>query len=674
MIAGCIVSAGFSTGLLQARQSATLAGCLTAPTRTDDSDHEIDSLEQTLLGGNSSACLWVQLGNARLVAARRGDLATPGPLQPLGTDYAHGAGRAFMHAIALNPALLPAARGLIDALALQERWPQEDDAARSLRLVSAAVDFEPPWLLLARARLERERGERDSVAVLLRRYLRQGGDVAVGEFELARELYHAGKSREAHEVYLDGALHAGSADGVMLYRNSLALVADSGELNTLDSAPVDAFGVLVKRFWARRDASAGRTSGERLAEHFRRVEVAERSFRRRSDRLDLLPLGMRGGYQAEGLAGITDSTFASLVADPDSSMLSAYPTALGRYTRAGLIWLRHGPPDDFAGNYWKYERDGQSLLLGAGGLRSGGLCDIAPRYCYMTRRKWDELRDMAHAALTTDDYPLRFEHTLAPVVNIYSLLTPSQEDGQALVVFGVRVSDLKPRQVADDSTVAAFPLNFRIIAYPPSGAARFELDTTRWFTAPMSVEDDAWITGTLTLPLPAGLYNARVVIEESPLRSPEADDSLPVDSRGAVVGRDSMIVSQIADSLAMSDIVPGLERGGLRWELGGETIALNPLSVWRRGEPIEIYYELAGLVPGSELRTQIRVMKGNDSTDAVTLSFSDDVRRSHQIFHRSLGTRRLSAGSYMVEVKVTTASGEAIVRRTRVEMGSGTAR
>lgn len=275
---------------------------------------------------------------------------------------------------------------------------------------------------------------------------------------------------------------------------------------------------------------------------------------------------------------------------------------------------------------------------------------------------------MMDSALATDSYPIQFEHRLAPVVNVYSLLAPVNADGQALVVFAVRVSDLDARPVSDDSTVAAFPLRFRIIAYPPSGAARFELDTTRWFTAPMSVDHDAWLTGTLTLPLPAGLYNARVVIEESALQSPEAYDSLPADSRGVVVGRDSMIVARVADSLAMSDIVPGVEHGGLTWKRSEETLSLNPLSVWRRGEPIELWCELSGLEPGTRLRTQIRVVKGDDSTHAVTLSFSDEVRRSRQAFQRSLGTTRLSSGRYVVEVEVKTESNEVAIRRTQVEI------
>ena len=632
----------------------------------------LDSLS-AIVRDSSPPCLWLQLGRARVAAADRGDLARPGPRQFLGTDYIHGAGNAFLRALDLAPSLLDAAHELVDVLARQGSWPQEDDVMHAFRQVNAAMDSPPPWLLLARGRLEREAGDRDSSAVLFRRALAAGCDSAIGGLELARELYHAGKADEAHRAYLAGAKSVHSDTDAKLYRESVSLVASPPELAALDSTPADSMGDFVTRFWARRDADAGRTDGERLAEHYRRLEVAERSFRPIGLPSQIAPFVFGTGSGPSDPLGMVDSAERPLIALLDSSMLSRYAQTANGYLLPGAVWLRQGPPDDFAGNFWKYEDPTRWLVIEVGGQRFGGVCDLSVRYCPPASptevRRWhEEWREMLDSSLTTDAYPLLFEHQLAPVVNVYSLLAPSGPEGEVLVVFAMRVSDLKPRPVAGDSAVAAFPLDFRIIVYPPSGAERFELDTTRWFTAPLSVDSDAWLTGTLIRPLPAGLYNARVVIEESPLRSPGASDSLPVDSRGAVVGRDSMIVAGAADSLAMSDIVPGLAHGGLTWRYGEETVALNPLSVWHRGQPIELWYDLSGLEPGSRLRTRIRFLKGNDSTHAVTLSFSDDVRRSRQAFQRSLGTTRLSIGHYVVEVEIRTEQGVTIVRRTEVQI------
>jgi tetratricopeptide (TPR) repeat protein len=655
--------------------STRLASAQAAPSAcTGDvtSRRALDSLT-AIVRDSSPACLWLQLGRSRVAAADRGDLARPGPRQFLGTDYSHGAGNAFLRALEIDPTLLQAAHALVDVLAKQGRWPQEDDAVRALRRLNALLDAPPPWLLLARGRLEREGGERDSSAVLFKRALAAGCDSALGWLQLARELYYAGNIDEAHHAYLAGAQRIHSESDAKPYRESVALVASPPERAALDSTPVDSVGSFVTRFWARRDADAGRPDGDRLAEHYRRLEVAERSFRPIGLTSLIDPLLVGAGSSSSGPVGMMDSSESPLMALLDSSMLPKHVPIVNGYLLPGAVWLRQGPPDDFAGNFWKYDDAARWLVIEVGGQRFGGVCDIAVRYCpppspmemALWHKEWQEMLD---SSLATDAYPLRFEHQLAPVVNIYSLLASSGREGEALVVFAMRVSDLKARLVPGDSAAAAFPLEFRIIAYPPSGAGRFELDTTRWLTAPRSVGSDAWLTGTLTLPLPVGLYDARVVIEESSLRSPGASDSLPVDSRGAVVGRDSMIVAGAAGSLVMSDVIPGLERGGLSWKHGSETLALNPLSVWHRGEPIALQYELSGLKPGSQLRTQIRVMKGDDSTHAVTLSFTDDVRRTRQAFQRFVGTTRLSTGHYVVEVELETDEGQRITRRTRVEI------
>ena len=669
----------WSVALCAATASAAAAQSSPRACPGDVTSRALDSLS-AIVRDASPACLWVQLGRARVAAAGRGDLARSGPRQYLGIDYAHGAGNAFLHALELDPTLLVAARELIEVLPEQGGWPQEDDAMRALRRVNAAVDSPPPWLLLGRARLERVVGDRDSSAVLLRRYLAAGGDSVVGWLELARELYHAGKADEAHAAYLAGAQSVHSPEDAAPYRESVALVASPAELVVLDSTPADSISAFVTRFWARRDADAGRPDGERLAEHYRRFEVAERSFRPIGDSSPVAPfLFGTAAAPADPLASsdptlLTDSTGLPLIALLDSSMLSRHPRTVNGYTLPGAVWLRQGPPDNFAGNFWKYDDGTRWLVIEVGGRRFGNVCDLATRYCGpasgIRRQRWHkEWMEMLDSSLTTDAYPVRFDHRLAPVVNVYGLLAPSGPGGLALVVFAVRISNLKPRPVPHDPTHTAFPLAFRVIAYTPSGVERFELDTTRWLAAPAATRGSAWLTGTLTLPLPAGLYNSRVVIEELPLRSPDAGDSLPVDSRGSVIGRDSMIVPGTTALLAMSDVVPGRGDGGMAWRNGSLVFTLNPLSTWRRGEPIELQYELAGLEPGSMLRTQIRLTKGNDSTHAVTLSFSDQVRRARQAFQRAVGTTRLASGGYTLEVEVTTERGVTAVRRARVVIG-----
>ncbi|HEU4799441.1 MAG TPA: hypothetical protein VFS94_02290 [Gemmatimonadales bacterium] len=657
-LSACLCSVGGA-------QAAT-RGC---PAGTSSPD-ALDSLAAVVVDVDTDACAWLQLASARVAAVERGDLPHPGPLQPIGIDNAHGAGRAYMRALELDPRLLPAARGLVDVLTLQGGWPQEDDAARSLRKVSAAIDSEPPWLLLVRARLERRRGTRDSAAVLLRRYLRQGGDSGVGWLELARELYYSGDADDAHSAYLAGATHASSEQAIALYRQSFILVGKAEELAAFDSAATDSIGALIHHFWARRDASAGRSDGERLAEHYRRLEVAERSFRPKGDSTRLRPDLDFHNTAGPSLLAAPDSFDLPLIRLLDSTLLMRYPLAVNGYTLPGAVWIRQGPPNDFAGDFWEYDEGGRSLIIRVGGERFGGVCDLSTRYCGKPRKRWwEEWAEMLDTALTTDSYAREFAKQLSPIVNLHALLGDREtgQRGRVLVVFAVRAGNLTPRPAGSDSTRNAFPLDFRVIAYPPSGAERFEVDTTRWLTAPLSMEGDAWLTGTLELPLPAGLYNARVVIEESSARAPGAADSLRMSPRGVVVGRDSIIVSAAGEDFVMSDLVPGREHG-LSYQAAGGTLQLNPLSVWPRGEPIELWYELAGLDRSGTLSTTVRFYRGTDTTHAVELRFTDEVSRERQAFQRTLDTRRLRPGHYVVEVSVVNQRGELLMRRANVEI------
>ncbi|HET7602348.1 MAG TPA: hypothetical protein VFK36_04975 [Gemmatimonadales bacterium] len=406
----------------------------------------LDSLS-AIVRDSSAACLWLQLGRARVAAADRGDLARPGPRQLLGTDYLHGAGNAFLYALKLDPTLLDAAHELIEVIAKQDRWPQEGDAMHAFRRLNVHIGSPPPWLLLARGRLEREAGDRDSAGVLFRRTLAAGGDSALAWLELARELYHAGEADAAHQAYLAGARSIHSEADAKPYRKSLALVASPPERPALDSAPIDSMGALVTRFWARRDADAGRPDGERLAEHYRRLEVAERSFRPIGLPSQIAPFVFGTGSGPADPLGMMDSTERPLIALLDSSMLSGYAQTANGYLLPGAVWLRQGPPTDFAGNFWEYEDGTRRLIIRVGGQRFGTVCDLSPRYCGIAsgprRQQWErEWAEMLDTSLTTDAYPLVFEHRVAPVVNIYSLLPRSSDGGQALVVFGVRVSDL----------------------------------------------------------------------------------------------------------------------------------------------------------------------------------------------------------------------------------------
>lgn len=646
---------------------------------------DIDSLNRQTLDHSADPCAWVTLGEARLVLARQGSLAHPGPRQPLGTDYAQGAGRAFMRAIELNPAQYDAGEGLMRALAAQDAWRQTDDALRSFRLMTQAGGTPPPRALLERARLERVRGERDSTAVLLRRYRDHGGEPGLADFELAREAFFHGDFKAGVEAYFAGAVRP-SPLARALYRGNLASIARGDELAIVDSASADGFAAAVRAFWTRREAHEGRAAGERVAEHFRRIERVERYYTRIGRASSYFPNGItvqsiRTPFVAETLLTREDTTL-NLFEPLWNPLLPRDRVTNGAYTLPGIVVLRHGAPDDIAGEFWAYDRLGGSLILRVGTDYPGSACDLAVRYCdglelqgrpIMPRRarnwvsEWDE---MMNYALTTDDYPLRFARALHPVVSAYALFDSAGVNGRMLVTFAVRANELQPVPAAGGDEVV-FPLAFRIIAFTASGGERVELDSTRVFTTEDTLDANAWLIGAMELPLAAGAWNMRTVIQEPLSLGGAAADSTAEIRPGVVVGRQGIQVGSDAGSLAVSDLVPGMVASGLAWWNGTGRVALNPLGLWPRGRSIQLYYEASGLHTGAPLRTTIRILRGSDSKQVVQLSFTDRVASERQAFMREIATSRLAQGQYIIEVELRDSRGERVVRRNEVRIQDG---
>src|SRR6185503_9622835 len=178
-------------------------------------------------------------------------------------------------AIAADPAFVPAALHLADlTLSLRDTalfGPARDD----LRLASAASPGDP-LVLLARGRLERAADQADSAETVFERYVWAGGDRALGLLELARTRLARGDAAG------EGAYYAGAAvdDSVAVagYRADLAPIAADSELAAFDRTRGAERAEFLRRFWTTRDGLEMRAEGERLREHYRRLQYARRHF------------------------------------------------------------------------------------------------------------------------------------------------------------------------------------------------------------------------------------------------------------------------------------------------------------------------------------------------------------------------------------------------------------
>ena len=123
-------------------------------------------------------------------------------------------------------------------------------------------------------------------------------------------------------------------------------------------------------------------------------------------------------------------------------------------------------------------------------------------------------------------------------------------------------------------------------------------------------------------------------------------------------------------ALALSDIVLGAATGGRPWTAPDGPFPLSPTGSYFRGEPVPIYYEVAGVAPGTELETEIAFTPEDDDR-GVTVTFTERVGTAIERTRRELGTDRLRPGRYLMRLTVKTADGQAASRETAVYVLDG---
>jgi hypothetical protein len=80
---------------------------------------------------------------------------------------------------------------------------------------------------------------------------------------------------------------------------------------------------------------------------------------------------------------------------------------------------------------------------------------------------------------------------------------------------------------------------------------------------------------------------------------------------------------------SISDLVLGRRANNLAWVAAPEdTVYFNPLETFRRTEEMQLYYEVYGAAPGSPMKTEIVVRKGESDNvfgkggSAISLKFA----------------------------------------------------
>jgi GWxTD domain-containing protein len=588
---------------------------------------------------------WYWLGRAELAIGEARFIPLENIREVLGLDALSKGAKAFAHAVE------------------QRIAPRLDLAQRALRLAAETPAGRQPVVLFARGRVELELDQTDSALAAFRAYVAAGGDSALGSLEIARVLALLGRPDSAVATYFAATRARLTPAARAGFRRDLSWIATPGELATYDRLPDDSLPGFLRRFWSERDVENARRPGARLVEQFRRYAYARAHFR--------LTTRHRHYDIADAFRDTTQAEFDD----------------------RGVIYMRHGPPDGRAryaarniepNETWVYRRPPPQHDLVFNFVASGHVQDyklveslldvygfstavvlqtrpdiptsevsgllssrssISPIYERLLEQgtagrgpllaeERERGREAIRVGTTTDDYALRFDRDLNPVVSSF-VLADRERHPVLHVVFALPGSALRDYPAPGG---VGYPFEFRVVVYDSGYVRVAELDTLRVFRSETPVPDGSYLTEQLSVPVPPGHHHFHFVVQE-----------LQADAGAMVSGR-PVDAPRTDSGFSVSDLVLGREGSGLELHLPAGSVPLNPLGRWARDGTVEVYYELYGLPQATPVTTRLTVERPG----------------GRSFFQRLFGGGR---GVNLEYVTVTDSAGRARVRQRIVLSG-----
>ncbi|MBL0180214.1 MAG: GWxTD domain-containing protein [Gemmatimonadetes bacterium] len=626
---------------------------------------------------------WFGLGLAELGVGDSDFSPVAGLKTMLGKDALTRSANAFARSAEVDPSFVIGLVELSNTALRQIVNARMDVALAALRRASRTPAARHPDVLLARARVEREVGSADSALAAADALLALDRINVEGLLEQARARFALGRL-DGGEPWYRGL---GLAEGPVLamYRRDLALVMPATTLAAFDAAAPTARVTLVRAFFERRDHDELQRVGGRLREHYARLDHAQRNFRL---------VSRRRQYDIQ----------------------ERYRSTQDDFDDRGVIYVRHGAPDQRVqynvpgiepNESWRYQRvtgdlvfhfvarqDVQDFrlvesvldILGfagamaardSGQLSSSGQAEALVRSREPLGALYSRMLGAARGGGTmlqteeraigrksiaigtrTDSWPLRFRRTLDATIFVAAAGADSAGP-QLQIAFAVPTKGLTI-EVGQGGDMAE--LRLRATVLDLDGALVASLDTVRRFLMKEPAGADGQLLGRQALRVPAGRLTVRASLEQGPA--------------GIGSRRDTVVVtSPTARALGLSDLVVGTRSVRLFWVPStGDTTWLNPLARFRRSEPMQLSFEVSGLLAGSAYRTEVRIVRPGGSALSRLFRGGSALRVAANgvhpggllVVHRELALDQVGPGTYLVEVTVSTPAGEKVTRQQEI--------
>ncbi len=647
--------------------------------------------------------------------------------QLTGESYREGFWRSLEETFARDSMFEPGLRFAIAQTAEQRDRVQPEVIARA---VGRATHHWPADTLahlalgyVYRTALRYEDAEREFA-----RYGALGGDQGIALLEQARSLAGDSLLVRASGFYRQGMRHL-SDSARARYRHDLSWVATPRELGEFDSQSTDALPDWLTRFWQRRDALALRAPGDRLEEHLRRWAYVYRNFRvdapdRRSGYLRMT--SATGGPCSRS---VPDSLNDIMTAD-DASRLSDDRRDQAVLDHRAIIYMRHGAPawgmpagplladtgatlsmagpeaDHYSvsppsnreadqtrrSSLWVYWIQGRArpyyfhagmgqselgplrlsptlpagLAIWLSGLdpvfgrtakrvRSShdGLSHAVPLLCLPTVQDFlIRTEKDVQTAVRTDSYTLLFSHQLNALMQVYAVGNAARGDARLLITTAISGPALDSL-ASHTRGMVEWPLHIRVTAVDTTTGNVVRSDTVRTFARRAAIPTNGFLGFTTELPINAGHYLTHAAVFDSTATSGSAAEW------GNVVVQSS--------AFSVSDVVLGVEHGGVIWENNGDPFQVNVTGAYHRGQVAPIYYEIYGRTPGRSYHTSISVHeRSKPRKGRVAVEFSRVAEQPDTHVQLMLDLSQLDTGLHQVTVTIRDAVTGAEVRAERV--------
>lgn len=633
-------------------------------------------------------------------------------LEMFGADPNARVARQFVRGTEVDPAHVDGLRRLALQAEPSEDATLRDIALTALRRASALPVSADPTIRLARARLERDAGFLDSASVQLEALVAAEPANASALLELSRVRFIMG--------HLDGlgpwyrGLAAADSTVYAAYRRDLAWVLPDSVLTHLDSIPPAERPAAARLQWQRQDPDGLPVIGDRLRDHYRRLEFARQYYRRHNESQRADPLDWSGPLDARGEVYVRHGP-------------PAHRASLGRHggpfvdASLGIVgappnesW-RYGPPDERAllfhflvrekgGDFTLAEsvldilaHTNQYRMFRSADVPEGvdpdslpppiqtygaELVSVVARELFLSRlathpiyrQLIDAGKDGAEVLQHTERIIGQTSRTAAPTWSLryelaldaeVTVLAVDQEAGapQLQVAFAIAGSSLLPIRT---SRGVGYRVRMRAAVLDADGTVVASVDTTRGFLTGTVLRPQDHLLGRLPLTVPPGRHTVRVALE--------------ADGLGLITPRRPVTIPPPDGSrLSLSDLVLGTRTVALSWMTSRrDTVWVNPLRRFSRQVPLELYFEALGLPAGAEYRVDVgfirvsgreevgpdaeRVVERGGSLD-LTIGFDQRHSRGIAVISREVSLKRLRPGEYVVEVTLRTRDGAQTMRR-----------